>query len=155
MRTKKGTKAVNRADNNTQLTYDMENWNHFSVLLVFSVFSKYTFESVFSFSFLTCFVKFLSPLKKATGTYEILYSSGKNYVGKGGFDRAIKSAVDHAKPNMMNNMLGDTVVSIKWKASKNHVSAFIEEYALQTIRGVNNPTTYNKIWSPGKKLFQK
>lgn len=94
-------------------------------------------------------------IKKATGTYEILYSSGKNYVGKGGFDRAIKSAVDHAKPNKMNNMLGDTVVSIKWKASKNHVSAFVEEYALQTIRGVNNPTTYNKIWSPGKKLFMK
>ena len=94
-------------------------------------------------------------IKKATGTYEILYSSGKNYVGKGGFDRAIKSAVDHAKPNMMNDMLGDTVVSIKWKASKNHASAFIEEYALQTIRGVNNPTTYNKIWSPGKKLFMQ
>jgi len=27
-----------------------------------------------------------------TGSYEILYKSGNNYVGKGGFDRAINSA---------------------------------------------------------------
>lgn len=25
---------------------------------------------------------------------------------------------------------------------------------MQSIRGVNNATTYNKIWSPGKKLFE-
>lgn len=32
-----------------------------------------------------------SDIKKATGTYEILFKSGKNYVGKGGFKRAIMS----------------------------------------------------------------
>ena len=37
-----------------------------------------------------------SDIKKATGTYEILYKSGKNYVGKGGFKRAISSAVRNA-----------------------------------------------------------
>ena len=37
-----------------------------------------------------------SNIRKATGTYEILYKSGKNYIGKGGFDRAMKSAKAHA-----------------------------------------------------------
>lgn len=96
-----------------------------------------------------------SNLKKATGAYEILYSSGKNYVGKGGLERAIRSAMEHAKPNALNDMLGDTVVSISWKYAPDSTTAFIEEYALQTLRGVNNSTTYNKIWSPGKKLFMK
>ena len=30
-----------------------------------------------------------SGIKKVTGSYEILFESGKNYVGKGGFGRAI------------------------------------------------------------------
>ena len=94
-----------------------------------------------------------SNLRNATGAYEIMYSSGKNYVGKGGLDRALRSAVDHAKPNHMNDMLGDTVVSIKWKYAPNSATAFIEEYALQTIRGVNNSFTYNKIWGPGRKMY--
>lgn len=88
-----------------------------------------------------------SSLKKATGVYEVTYKSGKNYVGKGGFQRAINSAERYVKK------YGDTVESIKWKQAKNTQGAFIEEYALQTIRGVNNDMTYNKIWSPGKKLF--
>jgi len=89
-----------------------------------------------------------SDIRKATGTYEILYKSGKNYVGKGGFKRAISSAVRNA------DKYGDEVVSIMWKSNKNGVGAFLEEYALQTIRGVNNASTYNKIWSPGKKLYK-
>ena len=89
-----------------------------------------------------------SAIKKATGTYEILYKSGKNYVGKGGFKRAISSAVRNA------NKHGDEVVSIMWKSNNNPMTAFIEEYALQTIRGVNNASTYNKIWSPGKTLYK-
>ena len=78
----------------------------------------------------------------------MLYKSGKNYVGKGGFSRAISSAVHNTKNT------GDVVTSILWKAAPNSKTAFIEEYALQSIRGVNNATTYNKIWNPGKKLFE-
>ena len=90
----------------------------------------------------------------SVGVYEVLYKSGKNYVGKGKFVRAIQSAIEHAKPNRMNNFLGDVVTSIRWKISSDDVMAFIEEYALQTIRGVNNESTYNKIWSPGKVFWK-
>ena len=93
-------------------------------------------------------------VSKTPGSYEIIFKSGKNYVGKGDFNRAIYSAKSHCKPISLNNYMGDSVVSISWKASKNTTSAFIEEYAMQTVRGVNNPNTYNKIWGPGRR-FQK
>ena len=89
----------------------------------------------------------------ASGSYEILYESGKNYVGKGSFDRAITSAAEHAKPNKLNDNLGDTVTSIRWRAAPDTKTAFVEEYALMTQKGVNNADTYNKIWSPGKKIY--
>ncbi len=94
-------------------------------------------------------------VNNASGTYEILYKSGKNYVGKGNFDRAINSAIEHAKPNRLNNNMGDVVTSIKWRQSKNSTMAFMEEYALQTQRGVNNSMTYNLIWSPGRKYYSR
>ena len=98
-----------------------------------------------------------SDFKKATGSYEIIYKSGMNYVGKGGFDRAITSAIEHAKPNKLNNRLGDTVVSITWKKADNAREAFIDEYLWQTRRGVlsadPNLHTYNKIWSPGRRYL--
>ena len=84
----------------------------------------------------------------ASGSYEILFISGKNYVGKGSFNRAIVSAIEHSKNNV-----GDMVVSIRWRAAPNAQIAFVEEYALMTQRGVNNADTYNKIWSPGKKIY--
>lgn len=88
-----------------------------------------------------------SDIKKATGTYEFLFKSGKNYVGKGGFKRAITSAI------RITNDYSDEVVSIMWKSNKNSIGAFLEEYALQTIRGVGDiEKTYNKIWSPGKNI---
>ena len=92
--------------------------------------------------------------KTLTGAYEIIFKSNKNYVGKGGFDRAIRSAIEHAKPNKLNGHIADEVVSIMWKAADTPQQAFIEEFALQSIRGVANADTYNKIWSPGKKLYK-
>ena len=62
-------------------------------------------------------------------------------------------AVDHTKQIPLNNYLGDTVVSIRWKVSSDSERAFIEEYAMQLLKGVNNKDTYNKIWSPGKKYI--
>ena len=94
-----------------------------------------------------------SDLKKATGAYEIIFASGKNYVGKGGFKRAIDSAISHAKPNKLNGYLGDAVVSISWQKAANSNAAFIDEFIKQCKRGVNNSSTYNLIWSPGRRLF--
>ncbi len=94
-----------------------------------------------------------SDIKKATGAYEILYKSGKNYVGKGGFRRAIHSAVSKAAK------YSDEVVSITWKSAPNKVLAFVEEYALQLKRGVLSSNsaakTYNKIWSSGKRILER
>ena len=103
--------------------------------------------------------KALKPLvSDATGAYEIVYKSGKNYVGKGSFSRAIQSAKDHAKKIPLNNMQGDTVVSITWKQAKNDKEAFISEYLMQingnkVLSANKGASTYNKIWSPGRSML--
>ena len=89
-------------------------------------------------------------IKNATGSYEILYKSGKNYVGKGGFNRAIKSA---QKTRKIDGEIDDVVESIRWKPAPNHRQAFKEEFIMQSQKRVNNSDTYNKIWSPGRRYF--
>lgn len=96
-----------------------------------------------------------SAIKKATGSYEVLYKSGKNYVGKGGFRRAITSAEQHAKPNALNKYAGDRVKSIKWMPASNNRQAYITEYLWQRERRVGNKWTYNKIWSPGRRYYRR
>ena len=88
-------------------------------------------------------------LEKAVGVYEITYSNGYRYVGKGGFQRAIDSARRNLK-----NQNGLTVESILWKQSQSHKDAFIEEYALQSQRMKEGYNMFNKIWSPGRKFYQ-
>ena len=88
-----------------------------------------------------------SPLAKSVGSYEILYKNGKYYDGKGGFNRAITSAIQHAKDTK-------DVAYIRWKYAPSARQAFIEEYVLQAYRGINNAQSYNKIWSPGKKYYE-
>ena len=94
-----------------------------------------------------------NDIRKATGSYEILYKSGKNYVGKGGFKRAITSAARNAIKYT------DEVVSIIWRSAPNAMEAFIDEFLLQDLsrggRGVGNMRTYNKIWSPGRRYLGK
>ena len=97
-------------------------------------------------------------VSESTGAYEIVYKSGKNYVGKGSFSRAITSAAEHARPNPLNNMLGDEVVSITWKKAANQREAFISEYLMQvngrkTLSADPNAWTYNQRWSPGRKYL--
>ena len=96
-----------------------------------------------------------SDIRKATGSYEILYKSGKNYVGKGGFKRVITSA---SKTRQTNGII-DEVVSITWKKAPNSKAAFIDEYLAQLQRGVlssnKNAWTYNKIWSPGRNYYHQ
>ena len=86
-----------------------------------------------------------SDLKKAYGSYEIIYKSGKNYVGKGSYKRAIDSAERYVKKE------GDEVLSISWKSAENEKAAYLDEYYRMTKRGVNNANTYNQIWSPGRR----
>lgn len=97
-------------------------------------------------------------VSSSVGTYEILYKSGKNYVGKGTFSRAIQSAQRYTKPHKLNDMLGDEILSITWAKADNNAHAFVTEYLWQRRKnGVlsANPKakTYNQIWSPGKRLL--
>lgn len=87
-------------------------------------------------------------IQDAVGTYVILYKSMNNYVGKGPFSRAIVSAGQH-----LTN--ADEVLAIIWAPTYSDKTAFIAEYLLQTVRqvGKNLPGTFNKIWSPGRRLF--
>ena len=62
---------------------------------------------------------------KSVGVYEITYASGKNYVGKGGFDRAIQSAKRYSNPHKLNGGKGDTVTSIRWRATETNQRAFL------------------------------
>ena len=103
-----------------------------------------------------------NDIRKATGSYEIIFESGKNYVGKGGFGRSIASAVGHATKFI------DPVVSIEWRRAANTQQAFLDEYMRMIKRGIvirnRNETlaqsiqkayTYNLIWSPGKTIYGK
>ena len=84
---------------------------------------------------------------KSSGSYEIEFESGKNYVGKGDEARMRTSASQHsAKYN-------DPVVSMQWEYAPTAKDAFVNEYFKMAVRGVDNPNTYNLIWSPGRKYF--
>ena len=99
--------------------------------------------------FHTYFVTALGVLvhNSCTGSYEIEFESGKNYVGKGSPTRMGISGRTHAQ------LYNDPVVKSVWTPSSNTRTAFIDEYLKMAVRGVNNANTYNKIWSPGRKFF--
>ena len=84
---------------------------------------------------------------KPTGSYEIEFQSGKNYVGKGSSQRMEVSAKLH------RTLYNDPVVSKQWTEAANTQEAFVAEYFKMSVRGVNNSNTYNLIWSPGRKIF--
>ena len=88
---------------------------------------------------------------KATGSYEITFKSGRKYVGKGGFYRAITSASERAAENF------DVVTSISWRSAPNRQLAFIDEYARQLAGGFAKESNnlYNAIWSPGRRIVSE
>jgi len=86
---------------------------------------------------------------KETGSYEIEFKSGKNYAGKGSRSRMSVSE------KRISTMYQDPVVKSSWTPAPDHKAAFVDEYFKMAVRGVNNSNTYNKIWSPGRKLFFK
>ena len=82
-----------------------------------------------------------------------MYKSGKNYIGKGGFKRAITSAARNAIEYT------DEVVSIMWKSAPNAEQAFIDEFLMQkrfggVLHSCEELLTYNKIWSPGRRYLR-
>ena len=50
-------------------------------------------------------------------------------------------------------MYNDPVGSYIWEPSRDSKAAFVDEYFKMAVRGVNNPNTYNIIWSPGRRIF--
>ena len=86
---------------------------------------------------------------KETGSYEIEFESGKNYVGKGNEDRM------HASEKRISTIYQDPVVKSTWTPAPDVQTAFVDEYFKMAVRGISNSNTYNKIWSPGRKLFFK
>ena len=90
----------------------------------------------------------VSALKNATGSYEIIFKSGRNYVGKGGYGRAIISAT------VKQTVFDDKVIFLSWKAAKTQQDAFVDEYFRMMKRGVRNANTYNRIWSPGRNIYR-
>ena len=92
-----------------------------------------------------------SILRKSNGSYEIKYKNGYNYIGKGGFERAMTSAKQHAGSL-------DNIESINWRSAKSERDAFIDEYLRQkdfggVLSSDKELKTYNQIWSPGKKYY--
>ena len=47
----------------------------------------------------------------------------------------------------------DKIIEKVWEPSSSVKTAFVQEYIKQLARGVNNSNTYNKIWSPGRKIL--
>ena len=87
-------------------------------------------------------------IKDSVGAYVVLYEGGQHYIGKGGFQRAITSATEHMTD-------ANKVSAIIWAPTSSGKNAFIAEYLLQStlssVKQANN--SFNKIWSPGKKMF--
>jgi hypothetical protein len=63
--------------------------------------------------------------------------------------------------NRDSKIVVDKVTAIRWKSAPTTRDAFIDEYLMQKRVGVLSEnhdlinTTYNKIWSPGRKYYGK
>lgn len=85
---------------------------------------------------------------KSTGSYTIVFASGKKYHGKGPFERAEKSAIREGTINL------DLPIAIDWMPSENDREAFKDEYSRLSEDGsYRNPDNYNRIQSPGRKKY--
>ena len=92
---------------------------------------------------------------KCSGSYDIEFQSGKHYVGKGNEARMRKSA------RRVSQQHHDPVVDMEWRWARNEEVGFIDEYMRMSKYGfdfydrINNPNgiLYNKILSPGSKIF--
>ncbi len=86
-----------------------------------------------------------------SGNYDVQFSSGSTYHGKGLPDRAEASAVRVARQE------GDTIVSVTNTAQPNSRAAFKQEARNLDASGGIDPESpnYNQINSPGKKMLEQ
>ena len=80
------------------------------------------------------------------GTYEITYSSGNKYIGKGSQNRMWQSAARNA------NRYNDVVTSVKWRPATSNRMAFMREAMWMRNASLYNIKLYNQIASPGFKI---
>ena len=84
------------------------------------------------------------------GTYDITYSSGEHYIGKGGQARMWKSASIHETGNLK-------VTAVKWRSATGNFDAFIQEAKWMNAAGWggkgNRGILLNIINSPGHKFL--
>lgn len=75
-----------------------------------------------------------------------MYADDAVYVGKGGFGRAITSAIEHKR----------IVSAIIWAPTQTEKGAFVAEFMLQTLFKLkkHTSTSLNIRWSPGKKILE-
>jgi len=83
-----------------------------------------------------------------TGSYEIQFKSGNRYIGKGSEARMNKTAA------RLKNIHNDPVVNRTWTPATNNEMAFIQEYLGMANYSFDfGGVLYNKIHSPGRKLY--
>lgn len=81
------------------------------------------------------------------GSYTVRFESGKGYAGKGGTNRARRSARQRSRAN------SDPVDSIDHTPAGSDAETFKQEAKrLQDLGGPESPNNYNEINSPGKKV---
>ena len=79
------------------------------------------------------------------GAYDITYSSGEHYIGKGGQARMWKSASIHETGSLK-------VTAVKWRSANSNRVAFMLEAKWMKNMQLYNVTLINKIASPGFKM---
>lgn len=87
---------------------------------------------------------------KETGSYTIEFSNGMKYHGKGDVARMEKSIAEK------EGEYGVKAVGKDWAPSPSKREAFKDEAKrIRADKGVENPSNYNKINSPGEKYLQQ
>ena len=89
-------------------------------------------------------------LKNQTGSYTNFHRSGKTYIGKGSRKRSQQSGRRQARVN------DDPHVATDWTPARDTRDAFKQESRrLDGQGGVNSPSNYNKVESPGRRYRQE
>lgn len=104
-------------------------------------------------------IKGLKKVTRGPGNYNIKFSDGKKYIGKGNIKRAQQSAKERSKKH------GSKVLSVGWQPAKSNKASLIKEYRSMKKHGFYNSAKantknpnhklYNKISSPGRKIHYK
>jgi RHS repeat-associated protein len=89
---------------------------------------------------------YMSQNNDGSGSYTVTFESGKKYHGKGGEERAKRSAERVGKEN------NDPAKDVDWKPSASDKEGFKDEARrIRKDGGVRNPNNYNRRNSPGEK----